>query len=709
MLKQLATIVRSLFQPNVTQRGAFVFDPVSQFDTACTDDADVAQTDVPRALNAAFLIALAGPDHPSMEPALRLLDEMAASRKWSGVAGFYREGIELIRQELAETIASDSDFSDRFRELGEWITGQDDLCADDATQEKMWSVFFPEGAGIRGQQEQRTDELREKRHVTITQLNDDPISQPARQILFTSNVLLTLPTASTPLDQLGLSDPLTRKLRDACDEPQVFWYDHPIQIGVEPLANEVLYGLRGLQSTIEFERDRGNVSADDRLTCILSVSVTHQGLHGLAKQYLVEECAHAGGFANLDVFVFTEEDTQRIVDEVLVPAAKHYLKRTDAEALLDVVGVDGHYGRHYSFLKAIAAFWNVLIDSEVKATFKIDLDQVFPQRELVEQSGHSVFEHFTTPLWGARGLDVNGRSLDLGMIAGTLVNERDIAQSLFTPDVRYSEDRPAMDECVFYSRLPQSLSTEAEMMTRYDTETLNGETDCIQRIHITGGMNGILVKDLRHHRPFTPSFIGRAEDQAYLLSAMFRSEDRLAYVHQPGLVMRHDKEAFAQEAMAAAHVGQLIGDYERILYFSAYADVLTGDKKRVKEVIDPFTGCFVSVIPTTVVYLRFALKCAALFQEGNTEQALQFVTLGARRIAEAVRFARGSDSELRETYARERRGWDVYYDTLAALETALQDKDTYAMELRDRASEVIGACRIGENTAGLNACEDGSP
>jgi len=693
MFRQLATILHALLRQSEETGGAFVFDPVPQLDETRTDEPGIVQS-----LNAAFLIALARADHPAAERANRLLDEMAASSKWAAIAGFYQEGIELIRQELVTVCEREQDFGDCLRGLAEWVATQDNLLETTATQERIWSVFFPEATSIRLKEEQRVEALRERRRVKITQLNDSPISDPARQILFTSNVLLTLPVASKRPDQLGLSDHLTEQLRRACDEPQLFWYDHPIQIGVEPQANEVLYGLRGLQSTVEFERDRGNVPCDARLTCILSVSVTHQGLQGLAKRYMVEEFSHAGGFANLDVFVFTEEDTQSIVDEILVPAAEHYLKRTDAKDLLDIIGVDGDYGRHYSFLKAIAAFWSVFIDPETKATFKIDLDQVFPQQELVEQSGNSAFEHFTTPLWGARGVDADGRPLELGMIAGALVNERDIATSLFTPDVRFPNHIPAMDECIFFSRLPQSLSTEAEMMTRYDTDALDGETGCIQRIHVTGGTNGILVDSLRHHRPFTPSFIGRAEDQAYILSALFGPLDRLAYVHKPGLIMRHDKEAFAQEAVAAAHVGQLIGDYERILYFSAYAGVLADNKKMVKDAVDPFTGCFVSMIPTTVTYLRFALKCASLFHDGNTDQALQFVTLGTRRVAEALSFVRGANSELLKTYKRERRGWDLYYDTLSAIESALKDKDAFAVTLRYRARKTVAGCHISDSS-----------
>ncbi len=66
-------------------------------------------------------------------------------------------------------------------------------------------------------------------------------------------------------------------------------------------------------------------------------------------------------------------------------------------------GVDGEYGRHYSFLKAIAAFWQVLIDPSKRGTFKIDLDQVFPEEELKKETGKCAFEHFRNPLWGGRG------------------------------------------------------------------------------------------------------------------------------------------------------------------------------------------------------------------------------------------------------------------------------------------------------------------
>jgi len=363
--------------------------------------------------------------------------------------------------------------------------------------------------------------------------------------------------------------------------------------------------------------------------------------------------------------------------------------RDDAGELLGMFGVDGEYGRHYSFLKAMAAFWSVFIRPEIEATFKIDLDQVFPQRELVAQTGLSAFEHFTTPLWGAQGVGADGEALDLGMIAGALVNEKDIGISLFTPDVRFPDRPLSPDEHIFFSALPQALSTEAEMMACYGGEGLDGRTNCLQRVHVTGGTNGIRIDSLRRHRPFTPSFIGRAEDQAYLLSALPGAGPRLAYLHKAGLIMRHDKEAFAQTAIQSAKVGTLIGDYLRILYFSAYARALAGDVAEVKRILDPFTGCFISRVPTTVAYLRFALKAASLHESGNQQQALEFVTLGARRIPGALEFVQGEASPLRHCYEQERAGWHLYYDTLSAVEQALTRGDSLALKLRERAAALV--------------------
>ena len=691
MLDQFESVIAALTQPRNSGATFTIFDSLEQFNPERTDRVGIAQS-----LNAAFLIMLSGEKRPFYEHAKRFLVQKKEASEWADTAEFYLESIQLIHQEIKDLCQKDLDFSDRLRELADWLSAGRASHDISVTAEKIWSVFFPEATDILADKQKCQDVLRAKRSVRVTSLNIQPVSNPAQDILFTSNVLLTLPPASKSLDELPLSDFMKKELGRVAAEPQLFWYDHPVQIGTEPEKNEVLHGLNGLSQALEFERQRGGAPPDARLTCILSVSVTHTGLHGLANRYLREVLSHSNGLDNMDIYVFTEADTRKIIEKVLAPAAESYLKLEHAGDLLDVFGVDGEYGRHYSFLKAMAAFWKVLIQPDIKATFKIDLDQTFPQEKLVQETGASAFEHFKTPLWGARGLDYDGRPVELGMIAGFLVNAKDLEKSLFTPDVPYPNRALAPDEFVFFSMLPQACSTAAEMMARYNTEKLDGKKTCIQRVHVTGGTNGILVDSLRRHRPFTPSFIGRAEDQAYILSVLQGESERLAYVHKDGLAMSHNKDIFAQEAIQSASVGKLLGDYIRILYFSAYGRVIASDIKSLKKMLDPFTGCFISKIPATVVCLRLALKAASFFRDKKESEGLDFIRIAVKRIREAFNFIQGEDSALKKTYERERLGWDLYYNCLSVIEKAIADNDKVAFDLRKKAKEITKQCLISQ-------------
>ncbi|MFQ5776730.1 MAG: hypothetical protein ACE5IP_01840 [Terriglobia bacterium] len=698
MIQEFESIIFTLFRPREEEDTFSVFDPTKHLEGERTDDTGIGQ-----AVNASFLITLAGSTHPAYERAKNLLLRMADSPEWTEIAEFYLNGIELIHTEIETTCKRNPDFAEQLRSLSEWVSNQENLKNTEEAREHIWSVFCPEATGIRGHEQERIETLRASRTVILTQLATTPITDPGRELLLTSNVLFSPPPAAKSLDEFPLSGKLRETLHTVCREPQLYWYDHPIQMDGQPERNEVLYGLRELEAALEFETVRGNIPREAKVPCVLSVSVTHRGLQRIAKGYLEEQFARCGGLKNIQAYVLTEADTQRIIDEILAPAAERYLQQSHSREILGVFGVDGEYGRHYSFLKAIAAFWRVFIQPEIKATFKVDLDQVFPQEALVAQTGASAFEHFTTPLWGAQGLDSHGHPVELGMIAGALVNQQDIGKSLFTPDVPFPGRELSQDEYIFFSALPQALSTQAEMMTRYSMDKLDGKSACIQRIHVTGGTTGILIDSLRRHRPFTPSFIGRAEDQAYILSVFPHPGPKLAYVHKDGLIMRHDKETFAQESIQSAYVGKLIGDYVRILSFSAYANLLTDDIAELKESLDPFTGCFLSRIPTTVVHLRFALKAASFFTAGKRGKGLELITTGVRRIRKTLDFLRGENSLLKQQFEKERLGWAVYYNALSSVEEALNKKESFALELRKKAGGVIDQCRLRFDSGGSPA------
>ncbi|MBW2095563.1 MAG: hypothetical protein JRI80_11800 [Deltaproteobacteria bacterium] len=648
-----------------------------------------------RNLNAAFLISLCGPSHPLFETVEHYLSEKREAQEWKQAARFYDLGRGLITREFLDRGAVDNVFAEKVTALYDWIRDHEHSGETAPNPDRVWQVFFPEGVGLLENREEHIRTLRERRAISIDRLNPDPMQDPAKELLFTANALLTVPPDDLDIVSLRLSATVRNGIERAREEPQLFWYDHPVQIGTPVQRNEIVYGLQELNRAIAFEKTRKTIDRHARVCCVLSVSVTHKGLREIAGQYLREILRSAGKMEHLRVFAFTEAGTIRMVEQVLVPAAKRWFGTDDTGLLDQIFGVDGEYGRHYSFLKAVAAFWQVFVDPGLRGTFKIDLDQVFPQEQLVRETGLSALEHFRTPLWGAKGIDFQGRRVDLGMIAGALVNQEDSKTSLFIPDVPFPSGDLSGSEWIFFSRLPQAVSTEAEMMTRYGKPPLDGLHRVIQRVHVTGGTTGILVDRLRKYRPFTPGFVGRAEDQAYLLSMLGRNNGKpLRSLHKSGLIMRHDKEAFAEEAIQAAAMGKKVGEYIRVLIFSSYARAIHDDMESMKKEMDPFTGCFISHLPNTIVYLRFALDVAWFFQAGKHREANGLAKMGIQRIGEIVPKTTNQENTPKDLLAKEKRAWDLYYDILDRAEQELKKGDVFAQDLQKKAHRIVRSCDL---------------
>jgi hypothetical protein len=336
-----------------------------------------------RNLNAAFLISLCGSSHPLYFEAEHFINDLKKQPDWKGAVDFFDRCRSLINEEIEERCTKDRDFLESLDQLCLWVKDPRNLNNRTETIKKVQKVFFPEGVSLFEQREDKINALRKKRTIRITRSNPYPIKDPANEILFTSNVLLTVPSPTTRIDNLALPEHMKSRLHEIVREPQVYWYDHPIQIGVETEKNEVVYGLKGLDQTVGFEKKKGVVEKDTKVHCVLSVSVTHAGLHDMARAYLEDVLRREKSIKHLNVYILTESDADTLIDEILNPAARHYLDSKGEDLLHKIIGVDGEYGRHYTFLKAISAFWQVFINSDVRGTFKIDLDQVFPQNELV--------------------------------------------------------------------------------------------------------------------------------------------------------------------------------------------------------------------------------------------------------------------------------------------------------------------------------------
>lgn len=680
MITKFHTILRVLCDPEEGREPLTGIRSAAQF--APGKDDPVAGF---RNLNAAFLVSLCGPAHPMFESAVSYLSEKQETQEWKQAAAFYEGGRGLITREFLGRCAVDRAFAQKVTALYDWIRDHEHSREGRVKPDQVWEVFFPEGVGLRENRERHIRALRERRAISIRRLNPHPVKDPAKELLFTANALLTVPPDDLDIASIPLAG-VRDGIEQARGEPQLFWYDHPVQIGTPAHKNEIVYGLRELNRAIAYEKKRNTVGRRARLCCVLSVSVTHRRLRGIAGPYLREILHQAGKMEHLRIFAFTEADTVRMAQDILAPAAKRWLGKDETGLLNEIFGVDGEYGRHYSFLKAMAALWQVFVDPGIRGTFKIDLDQTFPQEQLVRETGLSALEHFMTPLWGAEGIDFQGRKVDLGMIAGALVNREESKPSLFTPDVSFPSGDLTGSEWVFFSRLPQAVSTEAEMMTRYDKPPLDGLHRVIQRVHVTGGTTGILVDRLRKYRPFTPGFVGRAEDQAYLLSMLGQNDGKpLRSLHKDGLIMRHDKEAFAEKAIQAAAMGKKVGDYIRVLIFSSYAGAIHDEVESIKKEVDPFSGCFISRLPITMAYLRFAMDVASFFHAGKDREASQLAKMGIQRIGEMVQETTKQGKSFKDRFEREKRGWNLYYDILDCVEQGLKKSDPFAQDLQEKA------------------------
>ena len=692
MEKMFETIISKMVDSTHGRRPLAGFDVAAQFIPNLSRNRNVA-----RNLNAAFLILLSGRDHQSYDDAKDYLGDLKEDKKWGNAARFFINGAGRINDELRGLWREDNGFRNALENAASWCE-QPDAEWGDASLKKLWGVLFPEGVDCLGNPEEKISSLRAARRVRITEPNGSPIDNPGAQVLFLSNLLVTLPGNMESIKTLPYAPHVLRKLEKTGGEKQRYWFDHPIQIGVPNENNEAIYGLRGLDKTMAFEKEKGVAQPDDRLTCLLSVSVTHDGLHGIVKDYLREVYAGTEDFPHLNIYLFSENDTDQITAGILLPALEKYFGVKAADPFGGVFGVDGEYGRHYSFLKAMTAFWQVLIDPEVKASFKLDLDQVFDQEALIKETGQSALEHFMTPLWGAKGEDGEGKPVDLGLMAGALVNAEDMPRGLFTPDVPIPESIPRGEGMVFCSLLSMGISSRAEMMTRYDHTDLDGVHDCIHRIHVTGGTTGALIESIRKYRPFTPTFIGRAEDQAYLLGSLFSNPAaNLRCLHKPGLIMRHDKAVFAGEAIEGAKLGKYMGDLVRTLFFSYYVRALPWPSKQTKKVIDPFTGCFASKLPFTLVYLRLSFHLAEMFSHDDERldgEGTQLLKQGADRLEGIITELRKNPNPLMEKFRREKEGWDLFYNLLDRLEKGLAQGDAFALKLRERARNLINDCRV---------------
>ena len=537
----------------------------------------------------------------------------------------YENSIELVEREKQSPCLS---FLNKIECKQEIISIPND------SRKHLWEYFCPTAKQADEHPEKMAQTILKKRTLSNLKKATIQLETPESQLLFTSNILI-----SPPIDpnSENFPAPFADEARDFYNKPQDYWYDHPIPLDSSDQENELLYGLRKLDDALSVEKDKGVIDRNSKINMVLSISVTHIGMEGLAVRYVEMLINEHLNLKHLNIYAFDENKCQQLISS-LCP---------DDKKAARAFGVNGSYGRHYSFLKAILAVWHSAINPETCFTFKIDLDQVFDQPVLLKKHGKTALQLLCNPYWGGSALDANGIQVDLGMIAGGLVNEADSDADEFIADVARPDTKKLLSQIssrrVFCSQWPQAISTETEIAQMHHN---------YQRVHVTGGTTGICVDALYKWRPFTPGFISRAEDQAFALSA-FEFGDYLSHLHAAGLIMRHDKAAFAGRSIKHAADSKAIGDIERLLFFSQYTNILPTKQSDIIQHIWPFSSCFISPNPEILAGLIFALDGS--FKGGK------YVEDGAVRLLKSIEFCR---DKMEVQLAEEKQGWASFYDAI---------------------------------------------
>ncbi len=504
------------------------------------------------------------------------------------------------------------------------------------SKENIWDEFCVNAYSASSDPKRMFDEIRRRRVLRNICPAKKSLRDPATELLLTSNILV-----SPPIDPESIEVPeqFRKASREFFNRQQDHWYDHPIPIDAADEENEIIYGLRNLDAAIAIEHSRGSLGSKPKIDLVLSLSVTHYGMEVLAYRYVEYIIRTKLNLQHLNIFLFDENLTANLI-KTLSPGNRH---------LQDVFGVNGAYGRHYNFLKAILVIWNRVFRPAARYTFKIDLDQVFDQSFLIRKFSKTALQLLCNKNWGGSAVDWKGRDVELGLISGGLINEADWNSEDLTSDIK----RPINNEIfrqftskkIFCSQWPQAISTEAEILN---------QSENAQRVHVTGGTTGITIEALFRWRPFTPSFINRAEDQAYAISSILESE-YLTHLHAAGLIMRHDKNVFASRVIAHASDSKAIGDVERILFFSNYTRFLNIPQKVASEHLWPFTSSFIAENPEQLVQLIFSVD--------GSIRGDSYVSDGAKRLKKCLVFCK---NQISSQLNFEKQAWNDFYETLAS-------------------------------------------
>ena len=142
-------------------------------------------------LNSAFLIGLSGKGNSRYSDAIELLNSFLVTHEYGQVAGFLLNCIDDIQTEIAIIADKDKNFSNSIIQLESYLKKNPSTDSQEFN-DKVWSLFFPEGVGVLKNHKLLANQLREKRIVRqplelILEISDDSLISSWNMIILNTH------------------------------------------------------------------------------------------------------------------------------------------------------------------------------------------------------------------------------------------------------------------------------------------------------------------------------------------------------------------------------------------------------------------------------------------------------------------------------------------------------------------------------------------
>lgn len=425
-------------------------------------------------------------------------------------------------------------------------------------------------------------------------------------------------------------------------------YDHPVEIFCEKEKHELLNFLEEFDKDIDFEKSKNVFKKNYKVPLVISISTTHKNLENLISKWLKIEIKKLN-LKNLNIFILDNKTIEEIKNHFLKPYGT-----------FDFFTVEGNYSNHFNALKYIQLFFEKGLKKT--AGFKLDTDEGIKSKDLYSITSRTWFQTLCNKIISSSAIDSKGNKFKIHFIIGEYINNIDIIKNGYKNAIFLSDVKPPRsfkNNMIFFNKAFVHAKTTSiynkHSILKFNNNIDSGST-YISHPVVKGGGYGIVNTGLKNYTPFSPSFITRAEDQAFYYTG-FSEGIRGLFIET--LRIAHYKEKYSYSEKKT-EIDRLIEDMHRLILFSELGKIL--DKK---DDLDPMPGAFISYFPFTQSFFTIIYNTFLLIIKNEIKKGIYLYTNGLKRLEQLTNFIEHND--INKIFNTEKKHWECFIKAIEKL------------------------------------------